>query len=597
MIIIVINFSLGNPLCKSFEPKTKLRTSYSDYNQHRIQFLGIYGYVEIFNVTIDKTTAEIGENITIETVYSFICNEGYERAWGIIGVNKLGMVNWIDCKDNLIDGVEYHKVTESFSLSPNKCNAADICQGRVKIGIRNSLDPDQPEEEYISQTNENLVIQKAKLNYSIIDQNPLTIFSNDLVVFNIFIYNEHTKNFGYSNSPINITAINPYNSLTLIKNTDSKGFLNFTLNCSLLKAGINTINLKNDESDDYESNSYSFQIKVYDEDLSINCSLSNQNPIYANVDYDDSNYTKAIYSIDCDFEAIINYSSSFCNDQSFQVGNQHVAVIDTPKQAGIYQIRFAVQPKATGKTITFEEMLQVEQRPIGVNTFFLRNENQSRLCMQINILDNLVNHSINDISDVTIFAQYNHSIRKIGVTQCNSSGIAFFDWLIPQKIIENSIGVIFMFNETPIYQVSKFIKNLTIVNLEYLGPTQWIAGKNLTISAKLFALNGSALPNQLLNIKFNGDLISLVTDFRGEISYPFISPSYSTVLEFEILFPGTDQIVSANLKFNIELKLDLWHQLWNSSGYILISISLGIIALIYLKKRFFRNNLSTLSVD
>jgi len=595
LITIVTNFCLGNLICKFLEEKTNFKDSYSDRNQSGMQFLSTNGNMKIFNVTIDKTTAEIGENITIGTFYSFVCNEGYERNHGYIGIYNLESFDWIDNKDILIDGVEYYNVSERFTIDPDKYNAADVRQGKVLLEIRDIFN--NFANACSSLTNENLVIRKAKVNYSIIEQSPLTIFSNDLVIFNISIYNEHTKNFCFSNSPINITAINPYNSLTLIKNTDSKGFLNFILDCSLLNAGVYTINLKNDESADYESCDYSFQIEVYDEDLSVNCTLSNPNSIYVKVDYDDSNYTKAVYSIDCGFEANINYSSSFCHGESLKVGNQHVAVFTTPRQAGTYQIEFKAQPKSMGKTISFEQTLPVEKRPIGFKILFLRNENQSRLSMQINILDNLVNHSIKDINDVTIFAQYNHSIRKIGVTQCNSSGIAFLDWIIPQKIIENYIEFIFIFNETQVYQFLKSIKNITITNLEYLGPVQWIAGKNLTITAKLYALNGSALPNQLLNIKINGDFINRITDIKGEISYSFISPSYSTVLEFEILFLGTDQIVSTNLKFNIELKLDLWHQLWNSSGYILIAVSLAIISLIYLRKRFIRNNLSTLNVD
>jgi hypothetical protein len=84
---------------------------------------------------------------------------------------------------------------------------------------------------------------------------------------------------------------------------------------------------------------------------------------------------------------------------------------------------------------------------------------------------------------------------------------------------------------------------------------------------------------------------------NGEISYTFMPPSYPTILKLEIFFSGANQILPASLEFNIELKLDLLHQIWNSSGYILISISLAIIAIIYLKKKFFKNSLTTLNID
>jgi len=566
-------------------------------NQNNIHILDEYGYVNIYNVTFNKMNAEIGENITISTVYSFICNTGYDRGYGYIGIQKSGLEYFSDYKNSLIDDVEYKYISETFYLDPNKYNSTDICQGKVEIEIIDIINPTNPPIIYSSLTNENLEIRKAKLNYSIIEQNPLTIFSKDLANFSIFIYNEHTKKFQFSNNNIEIMVSNENKSLIFSKKTDSRGFLNFTLDCSLLEAGIYTISLKNNETGDYEPCNYAFQIRIYDENLSIFCSLLNEYSIYAGVNYDYSNYTKAIYSIKCDFEANINYSSSFCAGHCVKIGNKYIAAISSPTEAGVYQIQFIAQPILKGKVIKFQDSFIVKKRPIKFDSFFFRRENKSILYVHINIIDGLVDRPIDNINDINSFVSYNSSTRTIGIIQCNSSGIASLEWVIPNKIIENYIKFTFRFNETRVYQFSELIKNIAITNLDYLGPTQWISGKNLTITAKLYALNGSTLPNQLINVKINGDSINLITDMNGEISYSFIPPSYPTILEVEIFFPGTNQTLSADLKLSIELKLDLLHQIWNSSGYILLSISLTIIAIIYLKKKLFKNNLSNLNVD
>lgn len=596
LITIFTSYSLGNLFCKFLGDGFNLKNLQANQPQDRIHSADEYGYVNIFNLTMDKRTAEIGENITISIFYSFVCNAGYEREYGIIGTARFGGFNFIDSRNNLITGI-YNNISETFSLEPGKYNATDICQGKVEMAIINTDNPAFPVKIYQNLTTENLTITKAKLNYSIIEQNPLTIFSNDSVYFSVFIYNEHTKKFPFSNNTIKISVYNEKYSSNLSRNTDSNGFLNFTVNCSLLEAGIYTIKLINDETADYESSIYSFQMKVYDEELSINCSLVNRGSIYASVNYDNSNNTKAIYSITCDFDASINYSSSFCAGPCLRVGNQYIGVISAPIEAGTYQIQFTAQPKSKGKIIEFEDTLQVNKRPIKFDPLFFRHENKSVLYIQTNILDGLVEHPIDNVNEITIFVRYNSSTRNIGSIQCNSSGIACSEWVVPHKIIEKNIKFIFRFNETQVYQFSELVKNITITNLEYLGPIQWTSGKNLTIAAKLYALNGSMLPNQLIDVKINGNIIKLVTDLNGEISYSFIPPSQATILELEILFAGTNQTLSAHLKLNIELKLDLINQIWNSSGYILVSVSLAIISIIYLKKKFFRNEISTLSVD
>ena len=596
LITIFTSYSLGNLFSKFLGDDFNLKNLQINKPQNRIHSLDEFGYVNIFNLTMDKKTAEIGENVTVSTFYSFVCNPGYERGCGYIGIERFGGFNFIDSRDSLITGV-YNIISETFSLDPNKYKAADIYQGKVEIAIIDTDNPAFPVITYQNLTSENLTIAKAKLNYSIIEQNPLTIFSKDTVYFSLFICNEHTKKFHFSDNSVEIVVFNEKNSLNFSKKTDSAGFLNFTVDCSLLEAGIYTISLINDETADYESCNYSFQMKVYDENLSINCSLLNNDSIYASVNYDNSNYTKAIYSIECEFEANINYSSSFCSGECLRVGNQYIAAISTPIEAGMYQIQFISQPILRGRAIKFEKTLRVDKRPIKLDPFFFRYENKSLLYIQVNIVDRLINHLINKINDITIFVKYNSSTRNIGIVQCNTSGIALLEWVIPNKIIENYIKFTFLFNETVTYQFQELIRNMTITNLKYLGPIQWISGKNLTITAKLCALNGTMLPNQLVYVKINRNLINLVTNENGEISYTFITPSYPTILELEIFFTGTNQILSANLKFYIGLKLDLLHQIWNSSGYILVSISLAVISIIYLKKKFFRNNLSTLSVD
>ncbi|MHA1651237.1 MAG: hypothetical protein ACTSYB_13670, partial [Candidatus Helarchaeota archaeon] len=190
-----------------------------------------FGYVVIYNVTLDKTTAEIGENITVSTVYTLISNPNYA------GSGKIGVLNnnsgWFEYKNSLIDGIELYNVTELISIDPNYFDPFDNANGKVEIEIFEISNPSNF-MLYQNSSEESLEIKKADVNYSLVEQKPLTIFSNDTINFCFLIHNEHTKRYVLSNTRVNISVINGNNSIDFSKNTDSNGFLNFTINCSVL---------------------------------------------------------------------------------------------------------------------------------------------------------------------------------------------------------------------------------------------------------------------------------------------------------------------------------------------------------------------------
>ena len=558
-----------------------------------IQKLDEFGNVSIFNVTIDKISAEIGENVTVSSVYSLFCNDGYEREYGMIGIEKFGCYEY---KNTLIDGVENYNVSEIISLTPNHFDGNDICKGRVEIKISNILNP-MNFKIYTNFTIENLEIRKAKLNYSLIEQYPKTVFSQDLLNFSFQIYNEHAQDYVFSDSNMKIFVNNQNNSLNFSKYTDSDGFLNFTINCSSLGAGNYTIQLENDETVDHESTQVMIQLEVFDEKFCVNCSLLNGDEVYANVNYDDSNYTKAFYSIRCEFDADINYTSNFEQGQCIEIGNRYFATISSPKTSGTYQVLFSARPKAAGKVIEFNETLQVKRRPVELAPTMFLDDHQSHLFFRVQVIDKLTNQSIDANNDIAIFARYNGSNRLIGTVECNSSGVAGFEWQIPNVILEDYVSFTFQFIASPIYQFSSLIKNITVTKIDYSGPFQAYSSQNITVIANLYALNGSKLSNQPIELKINGDPFNLTTDTNGRISHSFIAPSYATNLRIELHFPGSIDIISSTLRLTIEIRLDLFHQIWNSLGYILAGISIGIVLLIYLKKNFAKRNLATLKVD
>ena len=164
-------------------------------------------------------------------------------------------------------------------------------------------------------------------------------------------------------------------------------------------------------------------------------------------------------------------------------------------------------------------------------------------------------------------------------------------------IVENYISFTFQFNETPVYFFLSLTKNITITKIEYSGPFQAYSSQNISIIANLYALNGSKLSNQLIELKINGENFNLTTNTNGKISYSFTTPSHATLLRIELHFPGSMNVISSTLILDIEIRLDLFHQIWNSLGYILAGISIGIVLLIYLKKQFTKRNLATLKVD
>lgn len=571
--------------------------SQKDNNKEYLQSLDEYCNINIYNVTINKLIAEIGENVTVSTVYSLICNEGYEKGYGKIGICKSGG-NLIEYKNSLIDGVEYLNISETLSIDPYDFNAFDICKGRVEFEIFNILDPENPPPKtYANYSKEDLEIRKAKLNYTLIGLDPLTIFSDDIISFNLLIHNEHTKYYIYSNNYIEGFILNKNKSLNFSKWTDSNGFLNFTVNCSLLGSGIYTIQLINNETMDYESTFYSFQVEVLDKSSCINCSLLNGGTIYTNVNYDNSNYSKAFFLIECAFNANISWYSTFGNGILSKIGNQYNTTILSPNVAGIYKIHFIAKPLTKGKQIEFDIDLPVKKRPIELFPTSFRKENLSLLYFLINITDKLNNKLINYNNMIEIFIKYNNTNWKVNPIECNSSGLALFEWPIPNRIVEDYISFEFVFNNSPVYQFSSVIKNLTITNLVYSGPFHMYSTQNLSFLAELVSLNGKKLSNQLINLKINDNSFDLITNNDGEIHYSLIAPSYSTILKLEIYFAGSDNISASILIIDIKIELDLLHQIWKSLGFILMGIGIVMISILYFKKIITKRNLASLQVD
>jgi len=561
-------------------------------NKNNLQDLDNFGFIIIYNVSLNKLNAEIGENISISTVYSTLCNENYQLEYGRIGINK---ATWFEYKNSLIDGVMYHNITEIISINPAHFDSLDNCKGKVELKIIDMFDSENF-MIYQNYSTEYLEIVKAKLNYSIIEQNPLTIFSKDIVNLSFLIYNEHTTHYPFSDR-IDIKITNGQKSLNYSKNAESNGHLNITFNCSLIGIGNYTIQLKNVETPDYESSVFNFSIEVLDENTCINCSLINDGDVYVNVIYDNSKYSKAFYMIQSGFDANINWQSSFGNGSFLKIGDQYSTNISAPNETGIYQIHFIAQPIAKGKQIEFDQPLYVKRRPIELYVNFFRNLNQSNLVCQVSIVDNLTKYRINTNLTLEIFVEYNASNRAYGFIESNSSGIAIFNWDIPIRIIEDYVTFKFILNDTLTYQSSSLIKNITVTKLEYLGLFQGYSASNISIIAKLSNINGNEFPNQTITLKINNELINLKTNVNGEIYYSFIAPSQSAILKIEIQFMGSENTVSAYTTFNIEIKLNFLQQIWNSIGFILAGVSIVIILLIYLKKRVIGQNLATLNVD
>ncbi|MFX1295769.1 MAG: hypothetical protein ACFFD2_13070 [Promethearchaeota archaeon] len=553
-----------------------------------------FGYVKIHTITIDKTIAEIGENVTISIVYSLKPNESYAAS------GRIGLYNqdsgWLIYKNILIEVGEFYNITEIISIEPNLFDVFDTCEGRAEIEIFNIFDP----WDFMStsnKTNEVLEFKKANLNYSIIEQYPLTIFSENILNFSLLIHNEHTKKYISSNNYIEFNISNENKSFNFSKYTNSNGILNFSVNCSSLGVGNFTIQFKTNETSNYESTTHILQLEVLDEASSINCSLLNSGQIYPYVYYDNSNYSKAFYLIQCEFDANISWYSTFGNGQFSKFGNYYNTTILSPNTTGTYQIHFVVQPIETGKLIEFDKDLQVKRRPIEFFSIVSRSENQSLINFQITIIDKLQNHSIIENNLINVLATYNNSNWEFGPIMCNSSGTASFTWNIPNKIVEDYVNFEFVFNNTPIYQFTSTNRNLIITNLEYLGPFDGISGRNITLKAKLSTLNGNNLSNQSILLRIDDIVFNLTTNLNGEIIYSFIAPSYSTNLKIEIEYLGSENVLSFLLKLDIEIKLDLFHKIWNSLGYILIGISITIALMLFLKKFLTKRNLSDINVD
>ena len=215
LLIFLIAFSLLFALIKmNDEPSIKSPYTRPDQNeiQDGIQKSDEYGNVTIFNVAMDKITAAIGENITVSSVYSLSYNVGYEMEYGMIGIEKFG---WYEYENTLIAGVENFNISEIISVDPNHFDANDTCTGRVEIKIYEILNP-LNFKIYTNFTIETLEIRKARLNFSLVEQYPLTVFSQDLLNFSFQVHNEHAQNYVFSNGNVTISVNNQNASLTFL---------------------------------------------------------------------------------------------------------------------------------------------------------------------------------------------------------------------------------------------------------------------------------------------------------------------------------------------------------------------------------------------
>lgn len=551
----------------------------------------------VYNVTINKNMVHIGENITVSTVYSLQLYEGFDLTLTtFVGIEIIngGSPKTFGFYNALSDNVFFQNYTADVSVSPDWFDAGDIVRGVVEFIFFNESSGDKSSFSYWS--NNNCLIQKASLHYSLLDQSSLTVFSDETLQFSAKVCNNYTKTYPFSNENISIEIKNEIGSLNIAELTNSEGILNFTINCSLLGAGNYSISLQNSETPDYELTLWTFYITVFDEETSVNCTLLNPNQIYTNVNYDLSNYTKGIYLIQTQFAANVSYYSNFTNGICTTLGNDHWAIIDSPNISGNYQITFIITPIQKGKTLQFDTILEVQKRPISLETFIHQNTEQTTLSLLIRIIDLLVNQSIGSTTNLFIYANYNNSNHYIGKSASNSSGTVFFEWELPQNVLENYISFHYVCNGSSVYHNSEKLDNLTIPKLKYFGPLTAYTHTNITIELELSTLNGAKLSDKNIRLKIFDQNMNLSTNLHGRISYSIITPPKEVNLVIEVEFAGSDGILTAKLIVLVKVRFDFLHQLWNSLGFILLGASSAILGVIYLKKVLCKRDLGVLKV-
>ncbi len=564
-----------------------------DGSGNSYQKLDRFGVVMIYNLTVDRTSAEIGENVTVSTVYSLHCNPGYHQEYGMIGIDT---PTWFEYRNRLVDGATFHNITEVIPIVPNHFDGDDICKGRVKIKIFNMSDP-MDFVIYSNQTANEILLEKAQLNYSLIEQTPLIPFSHEILNLSIFIVNEHSTKYAFSNSSIRVNVSNGANAVNFSGVTDSNGHLNFTINCSQLGGGNYTASLENAATDDYSTTPYSFQLEVFDEDTSINCSLLNAESIYANVDYDSSNFTKAFFLIESAFEANVSYVSAFDSGNCTKItkiGNLYLATLNSPSIAGTYGVSFVAQPLLGGADIAFNHSLEVRRRPTELNVTFTRYENQEHITCQINVTDLLADHAAVPNGSISMMVRYNDSNWEVGPVQCDSQGVAEVVWTPPTRIQEAYLSLQFRFNATQVYQTSFSMRNVTVARLEYSGPLQVYVTKEFAISAVVFALNGTPLPNHNIKLVIDGVIFNLTTNLNGAIYFSTVAPPHTARVRLEFQILGVSGVLPANKIVHISIELDSLHQIWDSLGYMLLGFGVVGIAFLYAKKKLTGRNLATL---
>lgn len=592
MTFFLVNFYLNSNKINNTTKKTTPIPD-KDKNQESFQSLGEYGIIDVYNVTIDRIIAEIGENITVSTVYSCLLNEGYFLSYGRIGIYK---ATWYQYLNRISEGFLVHNVTEIISIDPNYFDSSDICTGNVQIRIFNLTDPFK-RIDFINNSKESLELRRAGLHYKIINQNPLTIFMGDKINLSILVHNEHTEKYVFSNENININISSSENSQIFSKNTNISGIFNLTIDSSILGIGNYTIRLNSTQTLDYEPSDYTFHLTVLNETTSINCTILNPEVIFVGVDSDSSPFSNIFIRVKSQFDAQIAWFSTFGSGIFSKTPDYFEAIITSPNQTGLYTINFIVTPQEEGKIIEFTKEVYVKKRPIEVFPTFLRGINQSNIWIILNVKDQLNNQSIESGSKINMYIQYNDSNHNLGNFIVDSNGSINVKWEIPPKIIDDFLTFGFQLNQSPVYEDFLISQNLIITKIEYFGPLNVYISNNITIAAKLLTLNGSVLSNHIVFLRINDENYSLKTNSEGDIKYSIIAPSYSSKLKIEIYFPSHENMISSFLSLEIEVKLNLIHQFWNSLGYILIGVSVGAISVLYLKRLLTKRNLANLNVD
>ena len=598
LIIFLLYFQSNGIICKNYKSFHSNFQVFGDFINNNFQSekelilinSGLYE-MEIYNISLLREgNVEIGETIQIMGMYTL----NYSP------FKYVALENWMDIGDYPED---FHTIptfvnnftySRNITLDPSRFDVNKTYYGKVMLKL---LDI-ETSFVYSKQntSNQEIFITESKVNYTITQQWPEIILSPKKTNISFNFFNINNNNFKFSDSNVNFLLYAPNNSIiqneTLL--TTSNGDVNILLKTNSCKSGGNyTLKINTQGTEFYKPTNYTIKFSVYNDSTIFNVSIS-ENEKYVSISYDLVSLELSAY---LKFDSDIFWNSSFSSGVFVRKDNfTYKSNLTVPYFKNSYVIDIWANLFGTNSTLNRKINLTVVTRPINFSISIKKILFSNKIKITAKIFDNLTNHPIINDEIFNFYVFSNSNWIFIG----NSKGINGEVSLTRNLPNKNSEGRLLfkieIFNSS-IYSNLSSYKEIILTELSVLSIPEIKIFDFFPILFKLQTSNGTDLSNENIQIFINGfRILNFKTKPNVVNLLIFLAPAYETVLNFLIIYEGSDMNLNSYFVFKLNVKSDVIIKTLGNFGFFISIIISSIFTFLYLKNRKSKN-LSKLKVQ